>query len=616
MCIRDSDNTGSYSVSNGILTITAGQGQKETLSQNYSNYPLFGDFKYRARVKAFIGQDVGSHSNFGLSTDGTKPVSADIAYVDEESDPTKDDATDAIALSYIDDLLGEANGGHVGNGFDVEKDNSSWYVDGSVNVDNTEYHVYQITRYGTTAKLYIDDVLKSTITTNVPTASLGVYFTAEVRPNYAITVSHEIDWVFIAKYIDPEPSHGAWYAEETAAVAYEITLTDVVGLLDSYSRSWSSVKLVADSLGLYDAVSPLRSAFKTLSDLLGLADRPYRFITSFRLEVADLADSYYTVKSQYRSFSEAVGILDARSMSSSRPVAEPLALLDRVSKSQLHIIYDSAGLSDRFSSYIFGKMVLADGIGLYDSFARTFTAYRTYSEPLGVYDALVVVKAQFRSFTELAGLADAVSKSTYIARSELTGLSDVIEKVFTAYRKYVDDIGLLDEVSKRPLRALADHAGLRDVASKSTSRRVEDSAALSDLVERHPAALIADSVSMLDAFEKLWTAHKEAVEAVGLLDALTPVKALFEEFSEPMALVDAFARKWDIKREYSEKVGLYDEVTRRWGKWILLTESIAAYDEEYLLRIRRAIARIKAPERVLPAFREKPPERVQGPESE
>ena len=43
-----------------------------------------------------------------------------------------------------------------------------------------------------------------------------------------------------------------------AAVAHEITLTDAVGLLDSYSRSWSSVKPLADSLGLYDSVSPLR----------------------------------------------------------------------------------------------------------------------------------------------------------------------------------------------------------------------------------------------------------------------------------------------------------------------------------------------------------------------
>ena len=427
-----------------------------------------------------------------------------------------------------------------------------------------------------------------------------------------------VDWLFVRKYVDPEPSHGDWYAEETAPVAvnYELTLSEALGAYDSYLRSWSAVKPLPDQIGAYDAVTPLRKAGKLIRDYIGLLDSLSRHPASLRADSLAALDIYATVRSLYRYLSDAVGVHDYKLFAVEAYVSDIVALHDTTSRHSVSYIGDFINLSDRFSSYIFGKISLTDGIGLYDALAKVFTAHRTYSEKLGTYDALVTVKVQFRSFTEIASLADAVSKSTHITRDELVGLSDVIEKVFTAYREYVDDIGLLDAVSKQTSRALADYTRLYDVASKAISRLVEDSAALSDLVERHPAVLVADSVSLYDVFERWWTAHKEVVEAVGLFDVLTPVKALFEVFSEPMALADVFARKWDVKREYSESVELYDEVTRRWGKWILLTESIAAYDEEYLLRLRKAIARILAPERVLPAFREQSPDRVQGPSSE
>ena len=203
------DSSGSYSVSESILTITAAEEQIETISQNVNNYSLFsGDFKVIMRVRGFVGQDVGSHSNFGLSYDSEtgKPTSADVAYVDQKSDPTKDDATDAIVYSYIDDLNGESNGGHRGNGFAVEKDDTSWTVDKTVNFDNSQYYIYKFIREGSTARVYRDEDLQSEITSNVPDANLGIMFCAQVYPGFTTTVNHYIDYVFACQYVSPEPS--------------------------------------------------------------------------------------------------------------------------------------------------------------------------------------------------------------------------------------------------------------------------------------------------------------------------------------------------------------------------------------------------------------------------
>lgn len=67
------------------------------------------------------------------------------------------------------------------------------------------YHVYEYVRKSTTAVLfYIDNVLKSTISTNVPTSAIKISCSA----SSGATVS--MDYVSILNYCDPEPSHGWW----------------------------------------------------------------------------------------------------------------------------------------------------------------------------------------------------------------------------------------------------------------------------------------------------------------------------------------------------------------------------------------------------------------------
>lgn len=71
------------------------------------------------------------------------------------------------------------------------------------------YHHYKVTWISGNSKFYIDDVEKASHTTNIPTVDQVVFF-QEGKTDGDV---FEIDWVFVRKYADPEPSwssFGVW----------------------------------------------------------------------------------------------------------------------------------------------------------------------------------------------------------------------------------------------------------------------------------------------------------------------------------------------------------------------------------------------------------------------
>jgi hypothetical protein len=74
------------------------------------------------------------------------------------------------------------------------------------------YHVMDILWQNGEVKYYVDDVLNATHTTNVPDVSLAPSF-GGYAPNYATRVL-SMDWIFMRKYVSPEPAHGDWGQEE------------------------------------------------------------------------------------------------------------------------------------------------------------------------------------------------------------------------------------------------------------------------------------------------------------------------------------------------------------------------------------------------------------------
>jgi hypothetical protein len=83
----------------------------------------------------------------------------------------------------------------------------------SISIDTpTNYHVYKIEWKSGQSTCYQDDNQKVQHTTNVPTADEVVAFYEGATSGGDAYV----DWCFVTKWVDPEPSHGIWGTEEAA----------------------------------------------------------------------------------------------------------------------------------------------------------------------------------------------------------------------------------------------------------------------------------------------------------------------------------------------------------------------------------------------------------------
>jgi hypothetical protein len=81
-------------------------------------------------------------------------------------------------------------------------------------VFDTVYHISEFLLYGSSLKAYIDGAYALSVTD----ATLGTAQTVGLRHG-STTNRFYVDWFFVSKYVDPEPSHGSWGSEETAPVA-------------------------------------------------------------------------------------------------------------------------------------------------------------------------------------------------------------------------------------------------------------------------------------------------------------------------------------------------------------------------------------------------------------
>jgi len=89
---------------------------------------------------------------------------------------------------------------------------------------DTNYHILEFVKSGSSMKGYADGVLKTSVSDTTTFSSKYIGLASRERA-YATRV----DWVFISKYVEPEPSHGSWGGEETptppGAGPYPPTLT-------------------------------------------------------------------------------------------------------------------------------------------------------------------------------------------------------------------------------------------------------------------------------------------------------------------------------------------------------------------------------------------------------
>ena len=75
-------------------------------------------------------------------------------------------------------------------------------------------------------KFYMDKVLKTTHTTRVPDDAMEIRLSSAPDPN---DPKLEFEWLFIAKYVSPEPVHGSWGIEETEVIISYLTIYHTAG---------------------------------------------------------------------------------------------------------------------------------------------------------------------------------------------------------------------------------------------------------------------------------------------------------------------------------------------------------------------------------------------------
>jgi len=211
---------------------------------------------------------------------------------------------------------------------------------------------------------------------------------------------HKWDNIRVRKYVEPEPSHGAWGSEETPGVAHEVAVAESLGLVDSVVKraDYGTLASGAEKLGLAESITK-RVDYRTLlsgTEKLGIIDEAavQTVILLLAAEKLGLVDGvvkrvdYRTVQSG----AEKLGLADS--------------LVKRVDYRTLLSGVERLGLSDVALLKRSVRILMAEKLGLV-SRVRPTTSYHLYiEEKLGLIEVGRAGKPIYIEVTEKLGLVD------------------------------------------------------------------------------------------------------------------------------------------------------------------------------------------------------------------
>jgi len=313
-----------------------------------------------------------------------------------------DVANDYAYFFVNDQATGEATGIHLGMprlGYIAYKDSSGWHNLQAVSA-NTWYHIliYNIDLANDQFDIDIDG-------TNVGTnlsfrAGVSSLDYIHVGGTYHYPTYYWIDTLIQRKWVDPEPSHGAWGSEETPAVAWKVTVAEKLGLADSIAKRADYATLVSgvEKLGLAETVTK-RVDFRTLlsgREKLGLIDTGMvqTVIPLLVVEKLGLADAF-TKRVDYHTLQsgvERLGLADE--------------LVKRVQYRTLQSGTEKLGLADTALLKRSAHVFTVEQLGLADQVKPTARYHIYIDEVLGLKDYGVAGKLYYLTVTEKLGLKD------------------------------------------------------------------------------------------------------------------------------------------------------------------------------------------------------------------
>ena len=161
------------------------------------------------------------------------------------------------------------------------------------------------------------------------------------------SVDMYVDWVFVRKWVDPEPAHGSWGSEESFIIqtlieslglAYSILearaaiTNELVSLSDIYNRTWTAKKTYTELLTLTGTFEREIQYLRTIVDSLKLVHTvsPFKYILCFEtlFLIASRTSSAYF----FRTLVECLSSLEAVTKQIGKTVFGLFTSLDAIRK--------------------------------------------------------------------------------------------------------------------------------------------------------------------------------------------------------------------------------------------------------------------------------------------
>ncbi len=211
-----------------------------------------------------------------------------------------------------------------------------------------------------------------------------------------------------------------------APTAWTKTLTEPLGLSDVYSRTWTVYRTYSELLGGVDTVIPVRQVVKVLTELLGLSDTVFKSPSIVKSELLGLVDVYSRTWTIQREYSELLGLVDtySRTWTVYRTYSELLALADAVSKEPSKTFPETLGLLDSVTKS--PSILKSEALALVDTYSRVQSIRRTYTELLGLLDSDSKGVALI-TLTETLGITDTFLQLTW---RDVEAIVDELRVVF------------------------------------------------------------------------------------------------------------------------------------------------------------------------------------------
>jgi len=265
----------------------------------------------------------------------------------------------------------------------------------------TSYHIYKVTWRSGESKAYQDDTLLATLTTNVPTVEQVVVFQEGIASGQDVYV----DWVFVRKYVDPEPSHGAWGSEESALIQRNANQDLIINAVPS--RETSYYRTVSHQLSILAVATRLSGFARTVTQIIQFVTSALKTIFMFRT-----ANQQLTILT---------GV--SRQFAYNRPVSQPLNVLMSVTRfgSYHRDAYQRLSLLISASRQTAYSRVTNQQLKIITESARYSLYSRSALQPLTILtettSAKVIIRQASQTLTILTDVARQISLSRTVSQT-------------------------------------------------------------------------------------------------------------------------------------------------------------------------------------------------------